>query len=104
MRRKPPLPKIRCLLQRSLCRARPAAYGLADLDAGLAEQLDEHVHAKPIDPPAHQVADPWLRDAKEVSGLVLGYSQSVQALTELNHQVGPRLEIGCLIRRKSHVR
>ncbi|HET9358352.1 MAG TPA: hypothetical protein VFO58_01295 [Vicinamibacterales bacterium] len=66
-------------------------------DAGVTEHGNQCVDAESIDLAPNEVADSRLRHAEDVRGLRLGQAAGFNHLAQANHQIGPDLEIRCLL-------
>lgn len=52
----------------------------------MGQHADERIHTKKIDLPAHEVADPRLRDPQTFSSLLLCQARLLDMLFEFDHQ------------------
>lgn len=73
------------------------------LHASVAKHGNQGVDTESIDLPAHKVADARLRDPEELGGLGLCQATRLDQFTEVNHQVGPHLEVGRLFLGESKI-
>jgi len=63
----------------------------------MAEHLNQSVDAKAVNLSPHKVTDSRLRHAEELGGVCLRQCLGLNQLRQLNHQIGPDLEILCLV-------
>lgn len=57
-----------------------------DMDPGTGKHAYQGIDAKEINPSANEIADPGLRDAKQLSGFSLGEFAFLDELTDLDHE------------------
>lgn len=69
----------------------------------MTEHLNQAIHAKAIDLPSHEVADPWLSHSEELRGGDLCEPLGLDQLGQLNHEIGSDLEVLCLVFAKSEI-
>jgi hypothetical protein len=57
-----------------------------DMDPGTREHIYQGIYTEEIDPSTHKIADPWLRDTKELGGVRLGKVAVIDELANRDHE------------------
>ncbi len=77
--------------------------GEADFGPSLTEERDPRVNTEALDLAAQKVADARLRDAEDVSPVGLRLAERGKALSQLNDQIRPELQIRRFVRRETEI-
>jgi len=77
--------------------------GERDVQSRTTEHADQRIDAEQADLAPHQVANAGLRDPEQLRGLSLSEAAGLNQAAQLDHQIGPELEILGLLRRKAQI-